>query len=77
MKLSTRSIGTGRPIELTSEEIRIVETGYVHNIPAPEVARHIGVSRQRIYYYYKKFKAEHVSRDPKPTLTTLLQEQTV
>jgi len=66
--------GLGRPTELTDDQLYVVKIGYTNNIPAPEVARYLNVSRQRIYYYYKRFKADRYKCTPPLSLSTLLAQ---
>ena len=58
----------GRPTELTKAQLKLIKTAYENNISAPDVARHLGVTRQRVYYYFNKFKADGVKHQPKLTI---------
>ena len=62
----------GRPSSLSDSTIAEIELLYQHNIPAVDVARKYGLSRQQVYYYYKIFELKGVERQPQPTIEDVL-----
>lgn len=57
----------GRPVELTEAELILMQECYKHNIRAVDTAKHLGVSRQRVYYHYNQFRAQNLPHLPRVT----------
>ena len=62
----------GRPSELPDTTIQQIELLYRHHVPAVQIASKFQLSRQRVYYYFKKWALEGVSRLPKPSIDDIL-----
>jgi len=60
----------GRPTELTKKQLAALRVLYKNNISAADAAKHLKVSRQRVYYYYNH-KFNHITQNYRPTIATL------
>ena len=67
------AISPGRPSELPDDTITKLQILYKHNVPATVAANQFQLSRQRVYYYFKKFYQDNVARLPKPSIHDILQ----
>lgn len=56
-------ISPGRPSELPDDTIKKIEILRKHNVPATAIAKKFQLSRQRVYYYFKKW--------PSPTVMSI------
>ena len=65
-------VSPGRPSGLPDATIQQIELLYKHHIPAVQIANKFQLSRQRVYYYFKKWALEGVARLPKPSIDDLL-----
>jgi transposase len=63
----------GRPSGFSKDQLTDLKKLYYNNISAPKAAAHFGVSRQVVYYYYKRFKADGEANEPVKTVTEVLR----
>ncbi len=72
----SRPVGStlGRPTELPTPTLKGLEVLYRHNIRPVEAARQFNLSRQLVYYYYKRFKQDGVVTLPTISIPDLLQQ---
>jgi hypothetical protein len=66
----------GRPTELDDETLKKIEVLYCYNVPATRTARYLKLSRQRVYYYYKKLKFQGIEQKPALTPDKILARET-
>lgn len=72
MSTHTTYINPGRPCELRKSDLAQLKVFYKNNIPAVDAARHFKLSRQRVYYYYNKFKYDpSITRHYRPSIADL------
>jgi hypothetical protein len=70
-------IAPGRPSELPDDTLAKIELLYKHNVPATVIANKFQLSRQRVYYYFKKFYLMSVPRLPSLSVDDILSAQHV